>query len=227
MALSLLFCVAPFVFAKNARAFFTASVLGLLCMLMTYQASSGAYIVITVVAALKYWLLKEKPRKAVTLFALIAAAAFVCAFVVFKIFFMVAITDDYVTTTVYPFPLIFSGFARNSVQYLRLILSDFNWTAFKVELLLLPCFFVMHSCAISKQNKPLPLFLSLAAVAFITVFSYGAYLILETPGFAANYFTGFGVLLAAMSVFVVDTSGGAKAKTPFGIAGQRWPARLR
>jgi len=36
MALSLLFCVAPFVFAKNARAFFTASVLGLLCMLMTY-----------------------------------------------------------------------------------------------------------------------------------------------------------------------------------------------
>ncbi|GAB6393339.1 MAG: glucosyltransferase domain-containing protein [Treponematales bacterium] len=218
MALSLLFCVVPFVFAKNLRSFFAASVLGLLCMLMTYQASSGAYIVIAVVLALKYWLLKEKPQKAVNLFALTAVAAFVCAFVLFKVFFMVTITDDYVKTTVFPFPRIFSGLARNSVQYLRLILSDFNLTAFKVELFLLPCFFVIHSCTISKQSKPLSLLLSLAAAVSITVFSYGAYLILETPGFASNYFTGFGVLLAAMSVFLAGISGGAQTKTPFGIA---------
>jgi len=48
MALSVFVSIVPFVFMKNMLAFSVASVLGILIMCMTYQASSGIYIIIVI-----------------------------------------------------------------------------------------------------------------------------------------------------------------------------------
>jgi uncharacterized protein with PQ loop repeat len=204
IALSVLACIVPFVFSRNLRAFFTASFLGLLCMLMTYQATSGVYIIITSVIALKAWLHKEKAGKEVCSFAITAIAAFVCAFLVFKICFMITITDDYVSNTVLPLSDFFPGMLRNIMQYISILFSDFNLTAFKIEIIVLLFIFMLQAIRTSKRNKILTAAVSFFVTVFIIVFSYGAYLILETPGFSARYFVGFGPLLATTSVFSLN-----------------------
>jgi hypothetical protein len=204
MALSVFLCIVPFVFCRNLKAFFTASVLGILCMLMTYQATSGVYIIIASIIAFKTWLSNEKTGKEIGSFVIIAIAAFVCAFLVFKICFMITVTDDYQKNTVFPLVDFFPGILRNTGKYLSYLFSDFNLTPFKIEMLVLPFIFMIQAIRTSKRNRILTAAVSFFVTVFIIVFSYGAYLILEAPGFHAHYFTGFGTLIAAMSVFSLN-----------------------
>ena len=64
MALSVLASIAPFLLMKNRKKFMVGSMVGLLIMCMTYQASSGIYIVVAIFVALKDWLgINERERE--------------------------------------------------------------------------------------------------------------------------------------------------------------------
>jgi hypothetical protein len=154
--------------------------------------------------AFKFWLNNEKTGKEIGSFVITAIAAFVCAFLVFKACFMITITDDYQKNTIFPPAAFFPGILRNIKRYISRLFSDFNLTAFKIEMIVLPFIFMIQAVRKSKRNKILTAAVSFFVTVFIIIFSYGVYLILETPGFHAHYFTGFGVLLAAISVFSLN-----------------------
>jgi len=55
MGLSVLASIVPFLFMQNNIVFSLSSIISLLIMCMTYQASSGIYIIIVIMLCFKAW----------------------------------------------------------------------------------------------------------------------------------------------------------------------------
>ncbi len=122
MALSVLASIFPFLFIQcNEKIYFCISFVGCLIMCMTYQASSGIYVLITLFLAAK----KFNEGKSCFRFIAVSALSYVVSLVVFRIALMRKL-NDYATTDTAGISDLIPIVCNNIQTYFNLIYSDFN-----------------------------------------------------------------------------------------------------
>ncbi len=198
MALSVLFCILPFLFYRKQSSFAIMSVLCLFLMCLSYQAASGVYIVVCAFLVFKMWIQKEKDLKELFCFILTAIVCYALTLAVFFALFNVQPTGgSYVDKNAYA-----GAFPTNAKAYLLQIWDDFGWSTMKIAFLLLALLFVVIACQKSKRGR-LPTFLvALLLLAFSTLFSYGAFLVMGKPLLEPRSMFPFGIVVSLVALCV-------------------------
>ena len=206
MALSILAGIVPFLFIVRQKAFLFVSVLSLLVMCMTYQASSGVYMMIAIMLCFQYWNKKEKTNKEILSFFGVSIFAFCITMLIFRLFLMMPLTEQhflYVSNSMHPLPQIISGTMGNIKNYAITINNDFG-IIWKIGILLIFLFFIIQSTFRSTQKKILSFFISIIFIGLSFFLSFGGYSLLTMPIFYPRALFGFGVFLAILCINVVS-----------------------
>lgn len=204
MAMSVLFSVIPFIFMHHIRAYVVVSILSLLGMCMTYQASSGVYMILSLFFAFLMFNQSNAGIKKSISFVIVSAISYIIALAIFKLFIMHPFAHDQAGTAMLASSELINGVLKNIKMYLSFLWSDFGWNGIKICFLLLVAFFIASSIYQAKINKFLSLILAIAVLCIGVVFSYGTYLVLETPLTRPRAFIGIGVFCAALAIYVVS-----------------------
>lgn len=201
MALSVLASIFPFLFVKyGEKIYFAISVAGCLVMCMTYQASSGIYVLVTLFLAAK----KLNEGKPCLRFIAVSALSYVVSLVVFRIALMRKL-NDYATTDTAGVSDLIPTVCSNIQTYFNLIYSDFN-RVWLVLIALLAVAFIYSFVKVSSLKFYKSLLLAFAVLMCGGVLSYGGYILLKYPLFAPRGMYGIGVLLAIISVSITAIS---------------------
>jgi len=203
MALSVLASIVPFLFIARKKAFVFCSIISLLVMCMTYQASSGIYLLVTLVLCFKDWNGKRKTNREVFLFLGRAVLSFCMAMIIFKLFLMKQMDMGYTSNTMFPLSQMFSGILTNFKTYVNLINNDFGFI-WKTIIGIIFCFFIAKSVYTSAKNKMISFFIATILLFLIFPLSFGVYLALENPLWVPRAMYGAGILLGIISIYVVS-----------------------
>jgi len=201
MALSIFASIVPFLFLSRKKAFVFCSIISLLVMCMTYQVSSGIYLLIALVLCFNDWNSKRKTNREIILFLGRAVLSFCIAMAVFK-FFLMRPYNTYVSNAMIPFPHLISGLYTNFLRYMNFINSDFGFI-WKILIWIIFCFFIAKFVFISERNKIVSLLAAVVLLCLLLVSSYGVYLALNHPLFQPRAMYGFGVLLAIIGIYAL------------------------
>lgn len=204
MALSVLFSVIPFVFIHHIRAYVPVSILCLLGMCMTYQASSGIEVILVLFFAFLMFNQTNAGVKKAFTFIGVSALNYIIALGIFKFFIMHENSHAQASTAILKGSDLISGFLRNLDMYLNYLWSDFGLAGVKICVLVLLGFFVISAIYQARINKILSCILALVVLSIGICLSYGTYLVLEQPLTRPRAFIGIGVFVAALSVYVVS-----------------------
>jgi len=200
MGLSVLISIVPFLFTQNNIVFSLSSIISLLIMCMTYQASSGIYIILVIILCFKAWNERRKTGREIIRFVVISAASYCVSMIFFRLFLMRR-QDTYISTDVFPIQKLFSGIANNFISYMNFVNADFG-IIWKFLLFILCLTFILASVLLTKRNKIAALALSLAVVIAMCVMSFGVYLALTRPLFQPRAMYGFGIFIACVAVYL-------------------------
>ena len=207
MALSVLLSVLPFLFVKTKKAFVFVSIISLLGMCMTYQASSGIYLMIAAALAFVDWNYHKKAGKELFVFAARSFGSFVIALVFFRLVFMVNGTTGHgVSTEVLPPERLLSGVIKNLTSCFTLINADFG-VVWKLLMAVICVLFIADAAKRSARKGAIRFIAPCLLTAFLCAASYGVYIILENPLFAPRALYGFGAYIAIISVCLVRSGG--------------------
>ena len=195
MALSVFASIIPFFFMENRRIFSIISVIGIWVMCMTYQASSGIYIIIVIFLCFLQWNTRQKTNKEILAFMFVSAISYCVATLIFALFIMRPF-DDYVASSLHSL----LGAFRNFTTYIYQIRSDFN-IVWKTLLFLVIVAFVIKSVITTKRRKLFAFFVSFIVVITMAVLSYGIYLVMSASLYAPRAMYGFGVFIAILGIY--------------------------
>lgn len=203
MALSVLFSIVPFLYLENIISFALVSVVGLTCMLMSYQAASGIYIIIAVFFVFITWSKGNKTAKEIlkTVFAAVACYGFALLF--YRLFIVTPFYNPNVGYSAYSLKDFIFGFINNTKSYLNFINNDFG-IIWKVLLCIICVTAVIKSFMVTNRNKIASGLLLLISIAVLTVFSFGAYLILDKPIYLPRAMYGFGIAISILTIYIAD-----------------------
>ena len=215
MASSVLFSLVPFLFVSRGRLFYLISFISVFLMCLSYQASSGIYIMMVIITGL-YWFLENGGRsvKDIVKFFICSAVSYLLATGVFYLLSSFLTSGTYRSTRLSPSP---DTAFSNLASYFRIILGDFNllWLILVAIIMILA---VVAMVMKSRRGKALSLVSTLIACAIALVFSYGVYLFLENFAGMPRMMYGIGVFIALMAncaVSVADASHGRASRTVF------------
>jgi len=206
MALSILAGIVPFLFMMRKKAFLCCSIVSLLIMCMTYQAASGIYILIVIFLSFQDWNTRKKTDKELLSFLGMATFAFCFAILFFKFFLLVpeyAAHNTYATTNVFPLDDLIPGIMKNIKRYIGNVYlkSGITW---KIGYVFVCIFFIAKSILVSERKKTLSFFVSIMALGFSFMLSWGAYLVLIYNFLLPRYLIGFGAFLAIICIYIVS-----------------------
>jgi hypothetical protein len=208
MALSVFFSVLPFVFIGSKKAFIASSIVSLLIMCMTYQASSGIYVVVALTLCCRDWNYRRRPNRELLLRALWGALSFCFSMVFFRLIFMVPGSGSGLSTEMLAPDQFIPGILFNWKKYITTIDADFG-LIWKILIALICGLFIARASGASLQKKGAAFIVSLAYTAAAFFLSYGVYFLLKSPSYAPRALLGFGVFTAIVGILAV--SGGGKA----------------
>jgi len=204
LGLSVLVSIIPFLFTETKKAFVFSSIASLLVMCMTYQASSGIYVLIVIMILFNDWNKKRKRSTELLSFGGTAAVSYCTALVIFRVVFMVNGTTGHgVSTSILPFNRFFPGTLTNLKTYISLIYSDFG-VAWKIGIAVIILLFIVNAVKRSLHLGILRLFVPACVLILSLAFSFGAYIFLENPLFLPRAFIGFGAFIAITSICLVS-----------------------
>ena len=194
MALSILFPLVPFLFVHAARLYTVSSFVCTLGMYMTYQSSSGIYIMMVIFVALLKYITKEWSLSESVKFCAKSALVFIFAsalFMGFSRFFNSAANRSTEMA-------IGSNIAYNVATYIKNFAREFN-VVWKVLSALVAIAAGAAVCSLSKRKKPVALALFALALALTLILSFGGYIFLEEYPANARYRYGAGMWLAILA----------------------------
>lgn len=209
MAMAILFGILPFLFYEDEKTYIFMSFFSLIGACISYQAGTSIYIVFTAVLALLKWN-RNEDLKSVLRFIGISILCFVVSLFVFKFFFLNTKSDiDTVNfNNMASSSNLASAFISNLKNYLLAVYLYCGNLWCKIFLAVDFLLFIIASVSSSKRNKAGTFALSVFVLAFIIIFSFGAYLILAAALIHARAFMGFTAVIAAVSLFAVLNSKG-------------------
>ena len=210
MALSVLAGIAPFVAAKSRSAFIALSVIFNLVMCMTYQLSSGIYIVMTMAVAF-YWFVRdeEKPIECLK-FIGIAALSYLIPLGLYKFLFIPGSSDGYVGTQVATAAGLIPTILNNGKAYISYVFSDMGKSAIA---LVFPITLLLFLLSIPKKT-PLKILLGILLIALSLPLSYGVMLAIPNAPTYVRAFCGTGIFLAIPQILAVSNFALVKGKIP-------------
>ena len=207
MALSVLASIFPFLFIERKKAFLFCSVISLLVMCMSYQASSGIYLLVAIILCFQDWNSRKKSNKEILSFGGMAVFTFCFSMILFRLFLMKPTTSDnihaYASTGIHPLPDMLSGIFMNIKDYVTIINQDLG-AVWKIGILFVLIFFVIKSIHISSQKKIQALLVSMLVISLSFILSYGVYILLAKPAFTPRTMYGFGIFLSILCIHVVS-----------------------
>ena len=197
MACSILFSILPFFFQKSRRSYFLASVIFLLMMCMTYQASSGIYPMI-VLFLLRKNLKNGTDKKENCSFLALSLLAYAASLLIFRLIMQFQVSW-YPTETISFSVLIPSLFSNLSILYGQ-IRADLN-PVWKAGVLLVGAGWLIPELIHAWNKKQAgPFLMSLLVLLFCMVLWYGFYLVLKEPILKPRALYGFFMLLTMLAI---------------------------
>ncbi|MDR0908601.1 MAG: glucosyltransferase domain-containing protein [Spirochaetaceae bacterium] len=202
MAISIFASITPFLFKFKSIPFSFFSVVGLLIMCTTYQASSGIYIMMTTTICFQMWKKGNASYKTIALFALRSAILFAITLGIYKIF-LVDKGGSYMSTQALPVSAILPGIVHNVFTYGKTIYADCN-LIWKIAIVLVALLFIIGNSYSLCHKHIASLVVSLLMLTTLFIFSFGAYIVLQKPLFSCRAVYGFGVFLAILSLDILN-----------------------
>ena len=212
MALSILASIIPILFwnklmEKSTRqkvVVLSITIVCLLIMLTSYQASSGV-IVVLVLGLSMVDLLRGEKIEDVLKKAVLYCVAYLASAILFKLIFPDVNGSGYRETEIFQLNEMLSGVFNNVLNMLLTVLSSMNVYWRLLTCVVIVCFVIS---AISYGSKRIGVLRSLGvlliALPLMTIFSYGVYIVLRNAPITGRSFVGISSLLAvlAMTTFV-------------------------
>lgn len=196
MALSFLASVIPFLFRKKkAWVYAVVSVICLLIMCTTYQASSGVYPMVVVFVILQKMMLGEKLKDQLK-FLFLSAMCYLLSLGIFWLFLM---RENGVS--VFSFADMLPSAWNRYRSYYSMIYEDFT----AIWLILIAAVAVLFIAVVGKTSKTGRLFgLLLGGVTALigSFLCFGAYLFISEEAYDTRAMYGFNVFLTLMAVFI-------------------------
>lgn len=204
MALSVVSSVLPLLFIDtDLRIYSNIVFLSMLAMCMTYQASSGLFIVGVLFLLGVKWNRGMDVQSVVRIF-LVSALSYFIALLVFKFIIMSPVDYyEYVVVSIGEHNSIFKNMIGNFQKYVKLIYEDCT-LAWKIMLVGI-CFSYLRSfMEASVRNKLQSAIIALLLLSCGVVLSYGAYLVLDKPSFFPRAMYGFYFLISILGLIAVN-----------------------
>ena len=192
MSLSVFACILPFAFKKETTNYIIASVIGLFAMCLSYQASNGIYIVMTILCALRMRQENEK-WSAISKFILVSACCYIGTLLLFNISFMEKeYKQDWtdVRTDI-------SFVPKNIITYTTTIWQGLGKSPLKLFIVIAMAINLIMSVALPKQGKIMSFLLTLLFYMFAIPLSYGVFLAMSYPLWHPRAMYGIGAFVAA------------------------------
>lgn len=203
MAISVLASVFPLLFRKKKMLIYSITIiLSTLVMCMTYQASSGIFLMIVLLLCLKSWNDGEEIKE-IFKFLIISVINYLVGLLIFKTFIMIP-TDTYVSNSIFALNQMIPGVLQNLRKYISIVLIDFK-KEWLIIIAIMAISFIYVLVRDSKQKKYIAFIVTVIVLLAMLVLSFGMYLVLEEPLFAPRGMYGFGVFIALMGI-VISTS---------------------
>ena len=200
MALSVLISVFPLLFRKKNNWIYSSMIIiSTLIMCMTYQASSGIFLMLVLLIGLKKWNECENIKETLKFLA-ISFGSYLGGLLIFKLFMMKP-ADTYVSNKIIPIAELIPKSVENFKEYFSLILSWFKkeWI---ILVVLIGIFFVYVYTRDSKRKKYFAFPISIIGLILMLLLSFGMYPFLTKPLFAPRSMYGFGVFIALIGVAI-------------------------
>jgi hypothetical protein len=203
MAVSIIASVVPFLWWEKRRRFFVAAIIGVLATCLTYQASSGIFIMLALLLAFSAWL---KGEALVDIFSRLglAALAYLATLLFYKLVFMGSWlnVESYTNIGLPPLAEILPNTIDNLQSYYGLAYTDSN-RIWLVLIVIVGLLFLIRALIATKHNRISTLGLGLATLALMALFAFGVFPFFTAPLFQPRAMLGFGVLVALVATFSV------------------------
>lgn len=198
MSLSILVSIIPFLFFHKRDTFIFSSIIGLLIMCTSYQASSGIYITMSILCVIYKWLLEKEDFKEILKKTGICILCYAFTLLIFyKLFSIPSETEIYVDESIS-----ISSLIPNSINYIKAIISDFNKTPMFIFAVLITVLSIILLIKNSNQNKVLSSFALIVLIIFAIPLTFGSNLALSSIGFEPRRMYGIGILIALLSIIL-------------------------
>lgn len=196
MALSFLVSVIPFLFREKSKKIYVfVSVICLLIMCTTYQASSGIYPLVVLFLVIQDVVSGRKIKESVE-FIVISALCYLISLGIFWLFLMrengVSIAGG---ASLIPYAVSRYG------TYYKIIFQDFT----KIWLMLIMIIVVLFICAVCRMaviHKAYALLMGIFTVGAGSFLCFGAYLFISEDAYDTRSMYGINVFLALMTIFI-------------------------
>jgi len=199
MALSILASVFPFLFRQQNRWLFAlVCVAATLVMTMTYQASSGIFIMMTLYLFFTNLLYKKESLKNNFTFLGIALGSYCVALLMFKLLFL-ANVNSYVSSDITKIGSMISVSLQNFKRYFMEMNYDFN-IKWKILSMVIIAIFYVKTIVFSKINKIASICLTSIFLLLLVASIFGVYLLLDNPLFSPRAMYAVGFFLAILCV---------------------------
>ncbi len=206
MALSVVCAVMPLMFRKRLPSYCLATVIGILVVCMTYQASIGIYPMLVVFMAMKEWAEERKADwRGLGKFVGLSVVVFAVTVVVFQKFLMTP-REVYASNAVPGIGEFFPKFFEHLGTYFELVVSDFRMLWLVLVGLIAVLFVVMYVVR-SRRNKVLAGVVGVVGMVVMAVMAYVMYAALEQPLYTTRAMYAIGAWIAVMGVYVTSGSG--------------------
>lgn len=207
MALSVLASLVPFLFyrRKSLKAYGIVSFCGQLVMCMTYQASSGIYPMMVVILCFLMWIRGEESKR-IFRFFWVSLFVYVEALLIFELLLALFVTETRENVdAAFPelkelFPTIFENYEK----YFKTFWNDMK-LFWKICIGMILLCFLGTSVWRARRNKFAALGLSLLTLVLSILLMFGVYPLMAKPLYVARTMYGIGVLIAILSVVVVQS----------------------
>lgn len=200
MTLSILASIIPFLYFNDKKTFTFTSIICLLIMCTTYQASSGIYIIMSILCVMYRWFLDKENFKEILKKTGICILCYgITLFSFYKIFSIPSETEIYVDESIH-----LSSIIPNSINYVKTFISDFNKTPILIFAVLITILSAVLLIKNSKQKK----ILSFACVIILLILAipltFGSNIALGNIGFDPRRMYGIGILIALLSIILYN-----------------------
>lgn len=202
MAISVLASIVPIIFIKCKKIVYAiSSVLGMLIMCMTYQASSGIYPMVVLFLAWYKWN-NGKVKKEIIQFVGISLGSYITAILAFYMFICNS-TKGYIDISALSFKQLVIGLINNFYRYYSNVYHDFKKTWILLILIMIVsfCFTTIKN---SVHKKWVAIIGAIVVVSGGFALSFGVYPLLKSPIYAPRAMYGFGIFITLIAIIIAN-----------------------
>lgn len=202
MAISILVSVFPLIFYKEKTLIYSLTVMiSTIFMCITYQASSGIFLVMVLILGLKMW--NNNERIIVILkFLFISVISYIIGLLIFKLFIYKS-GMGWVDTSFFSIYNLIPGIIQNIKKYYESIGNDFT-ILWKLCILIISICFIITSTIKSKRKKYMAVLVSLIVLLLAFILCFGVYIALKSFYIYPRGMYGFCTCIAIISVYAID-----------------------